>query len=481
MNEQVVVHEESRKLLGMSFDGRSSMVRTQGGVTTPVGYHSNVDGSLLPEVGAAWSSQRPGTFRFPGNAYAQYDFRRTVGPVASRQPLSFQGVSGVLAFGFDEFVAMAGEMGVPPADLQIMVTIYPGATFTDPAAMAADWVEYCNSPADGSNPRGGTDWAALRAAYGHPAPYGIRYWNVGNEPWTPGEFNFDPAPYVALATPIVQAMLAVDPTIRITIPGTLPASPGNTPGAAWNDGVLQAFAGQAWGLSPHAFYPQTRPTTGPARGVAAVEAGLDRVVQRVQGTPWTLLLGDHAHSIATDAQGNAVGDPDDAMSWQGALATTDCQVMLSGKPEVAMANFWIWGLPSGVWHPIKRAADGAVTLLAAGQAQALVAEVFQAQALTGTVSTAATSSDGNPYVLRARAFRSQDGHRLGVVAVNRDPQVDLAFDVAGLPGWTLQRSRLLSAPSLLARTLDLTDLQGYGSAGPFPLPHETILLLEYTR
>jgi hypothetical protein len=31
------------------------------------------------------------------------------------------------------------------------------------ARLAADWVEYCNAPNDGSNPNGGTDWAARRA------------------------------------------------------------------------------------------------------------------------------------------------------------------------------------------------------------------------------------------------------------------------------------------------------------------------------
>lgn len=35
--------------------------------------------------------------------------------------------------------------------------------------------------------------------------------------------------------------------------------------------------------------------------------------------------------------------------------------------------------------------------------------------------------------------------------------------------------------NLLARTLDVTNLQGYSAAGPFPLPHEAIMLLEYTR
>jgi hypothetical protein len=46
------------------------------------------------------------------------------------------------------------------------------------AALAADWVEYCNAPYDGSNPNGGTDWAAQRAADGSPDPYYLGEYNV---------------------------------------------------------------------------------------------------------------------------------------------------------------------------------------------------------------------------------------------------------------------------------------------------------------
>jgi alpha-N-arabinofuranosidase len=46
---------------------------------------------------------------------------------------------------------------------------------------AADLVEYLNSPNDGSNPNDGTDWAAVRAANGHPEPYNIKYFEIGNE------------------------------------------------------------------------------------------------------------------------------------------------------------------------------------------------------------------------------------------------------------------------------------------------------------
>ena len=48
------------------------------------------------------------------------------------------------------------------------------------AADAADLVEYMNAEV-GVNPNGGIDWAAVRAANGHPEPYGVRYWEIGNE------------------------------------------------------------------------------------------------------------------------------------------------------------------------------------------------------------------------------------------------------------------------------------------------------------
>ncbi|MEK3885334.1 RICIN domain-containing protein [Paenibacillus sp. PL2-23] len=49
------------------------------------------------------------------------------------------------------------------------------------AADAADLVEYLNAPNNGSNPNGGTDWAAVRAANGHPLPYNIKVFEIGNE------------------------------------------------------------------------------------------------------------------------------------------------------------------------------------------------------------------------------------------------------------------------------------------------------------
>jgi hypothetical protein len=78
-------------------------------------------------------------------------------------------------------------------------------------------VEYCNTPNDGRNPNGGTNWAAKRAADGYPAPFGVRYWEVGNEVYGSWESGYDPVgtTYAKNFNVIADAMKAVDPTIAI--------------------------------------------------------------------------------------------------------------------------------------------------------------------------------------------------------------------------------------------------------------------------
>ena len=119
--------------------------------------------------------------RYPGGRTANnYHWRRAIGPVEGREghvdsafgrqtihskPLSSE-------FGPDEFGRFLEATG---AEGNVVVN-FPTGT----ALEAANWVEYMNAPA-GSNPNGGVAWAAERAENGHPDPYGVKYWEVGNE------------------------------------------------------------------------------------------------------------------------------------------------------------------------------------------------------------------------------------------------------------------------------------------------------------
>ena len=89
-------------------------------------------------------------------------------------------------------------------------------------------IEYLNAPADGdvTNPNGGVDWAEVRAANGHPKPYGVTRFEIGNEIgyyrqtyWMDGRGNTDcPIRYPALR-------LRLWTLAQVTIRSPIPVSP----------------------------------------------------------------------------------------------------------------------------------------------------------------------------------------------------------------------------------------------------------------
>jgi len=162
----------------------------------------------------------PTIIRFPGGLNANgYIWFQDIGPYGTR-PLQEISRSQSGSIGTDEFLAFCEKLGA-----QAMITVNVNRasgmpvlkTLTDEnyqknAAIAADWVEYCNAPNNGSNPRGGTDWAAVRAKNGHPQPYGVKYWELGNELW-----DMPLAWYKKAIQLFSQQMKAVDPTIQIGV------------------------------------------------------------------------------------------------------------------------------------------------------------------------------------------------------------------------------------------------------------------------
>jgi alpha-N-arabinofuranosidase len=74
---------------------------------------------------------------------------------------------------------------------------------------ALAWIEYCNSS-------GGTAWADRRRANGHDAPYGVRWWALGNElhgAWQVGALSAEE--YVAEATRWARAIRMLDPQAKL--------------------------------------------------------------------------------------------------------------------------------------------------------------------------------------------------------------------------------------------------------------------------
>jgi alpha-N-arabinofuranosidase len=110
--------------------------------------------------------------RWPGgNFVSDYDWREGVGPREERPTNNNPAWGGVEpnTFGTDEFMRFCENVGCEP-----LICVNAG---TGTPEEAARWVEYCNGDPEE------TEMGALRVEHGHPDPYDVRYWELGNELW----------------------------------------------------------------------------------------------------------------------------------------------------------------------------------------------------------------------------------------------------------------------------------------------------------
>ncbi|MGO9261853.1 MAG: alpha-N-arabinofuranosidase [Bryobacteraceae bacterium] len=154
---------------------------------------------------------RSGMYRFPGgNFLSAHEWRDAIGDPDKRPP-RWDPVWSALQpndVGADEFLTLCELLGV---DAFISVN----AGFGD-AHSAAGLVEYVNGAAD-------TPMGKLRAANGHPAPYHVKWWGIGNEMYGPWQFgHMVLKQYVIKHNMFAEAMRAVDPTITLLGTGATP-------------------------------------------------------------------------------------------------------------------------------------------------------------------------------------------------------------------------------------------------------------------
>jgi alpha-L-arabinofuranosidase len=164
-----------------------------------------------PEVIELLKQQRSGMYRFPGgNFLSAHEWRDAIGD-PDRRPPKWDPVWSALQpndVGTDEFMTMCELLGV---DAFISVS----AGFGD-AHSAAQLVEYVNGAA-------GTPMGNLRASNGHPAPYSVKWWGIGNEMYGTWQFGYmSPKQYVFKHNMFAKAMRAVDPAITLLGTGATP-------------------------------------------------------------------------------------------------------------------------------------------------------------------------------------------------------------------------------------------------------------------
>jgi alpha-N-arabinofuranosidase len=132
------------------------------------------DGMLRPDLLQALSGLAPSFIRWPGGSFAStYKWKEGIGRYASRgyHPNTFWGgYSDYFGFGTDEFLGLCRKLNAEP----LIVLAAPG-TNREQVEYAMDWVHYLNDPPT-------TEWGRMRASNGHPEPYGVRFFQIDNEP-----------------------------------------------------------------------------------------------------------------------------------------------------------------------------------------------------------------------------------------------------------------------------------------------------------
>jgi alpha-L-arabinofuranosidase len=141
---------------------------------------------LRTDLAQAVDALHPSFMRFPGGNWVEgddvahmYHWKNTIGNIDARAPLwNTWGYNTTQGLGFHEYLQLCEDLGAAP-----LFCINAGLSLHDSVPMgqmgqwvqdALDAIEYANGPTN-------SVWGALRANNGHPAPFGLKYMEIGNE------------------------------------------------------------------------------------------------------------------------------------------------------------------------------------------------------------------------------------------------------------------------------------------------------------
>lgn len=188
--------------------------------------------------------------RWPGGCFADYyHWRDGVGP-AARRPKMVNTIWGNVvednSFGTHEYFELVRRIGAEPFVVGNVGSGHPQEM--------AEWWEYLNHP-------GGSALADERRANGHPAPYNVRMWGVGNESWGCGG-EMTPEYYADLYRRFATFLRPFNDSTR---PFRVATGP-NSDDYNWTDGVMRHAGRMIDGLDFHYYtvvggWPPSRSAT----------------------------------------------------------------------------------------------------------------------------------------------------------------------------------------------------------------------------
>jgi alpha-N-arabinofuranosidase len=378
---------------------------------------------------------RPAFIRWPGGNVAQdYHWGWGIGPRDERPiwtNLSWANELEPSDLGTDEYVRLCRNVGAEPS---IVVNVEGrGAT----AEEAAAWVEYANGPPTST-------WGARRAALGHPAPYGVRFWELGNEIW--GDWvrgHTDAETYARNYLRYQAAMRAVDPSIELIAVGD------NDMG--WNRTVLKLAGPQIDYLSIHHYYG-LRDMQADALNLMARPLFYERFYRQVSAMLRELVPGREV-KLAINEWNTSLPVPRQH-SMESALYAARLMNVFERSGELVqmtavsdLVNGWSGGLIQAGRHAVFVTP----TYLAIKLYNDHLGAERVAVEVTGPTFDTSREGRGVPY-LDVAASRSSDGRQVYVKAVNTSPRQPLrtTITVTGVPVQPRGTIETLTAGSLQA-------------------------------
>ena len=329
--------------------------------------------TLVPEASELWKDGQYGPFRkdllealealhptfmrFPGgcasegpNYFGQVFWKNSIGPREER--LGFRNHWGYWTsqyIGFYEYLLMAEGLGATPLPvLNNGVTCqFAGHQYIAPLDTQADrdrfysifvkdaldFIEFCNGGTD-------TQWGALRAQLGHPAPFNLKYLGIGNENQGP-EFweRFDI---------MYKAVKAQYPEITI-----ISTAGARDVGREFNNNYAEIDAKYLDTLVDEHYYKSDAwfLSNGQRYAPGAVRGNQGNTYDRSK--PTRVFVGEFANNNANNAYSSALAE---AAYWTSLERNSDMVVMAAYAPLFCKKGFnkWdsnlIWFDNRGMWR-----------------------------------------------------------------------------------------------------------------------------------
>jgi len=312
-----------------------------GGCWDPV--KETFSGNILKSVQESGVS----VLRWPGGGWHKsLDWKQVIGPVSKRPDQKF---------GLPEFVLLCEHVGAIP-----LITL---TTDRYKPEELADFVEYLNSPNDHSNPNGGIDWAARRAQDGYPTPWGVKWFEFGNE-----SFNIkNPISvhdYVKKFKATYTAMKKIDPQIKM---GAVLADNTSFEGG-WTSTVIKELGPIMDFAAIHPYIPKVTQKAAEkfsseeiALGAVSSDADLIYKLAEYNQLIHQLTGRSDLPLAATEFNGHFVQDQPTPFrhSLANAIHNADfLRIFLNPKYHLKLATYWqmlnsYWGMIRGGYTPGK--------------------------------------------------------------------------------------------------------------------------------